>query len=186
MRVPTIAFAGVLAALACAGAPAAAQDVVPEQGERRVQWPVGVESMTATAARVFPAGAGDAFAASPVPVLAPAGLTSADRDAFSNTFGATADGFYAVIPRGAFDVVLNGTVSYVVSPALIKEIPRDGFTYLYEEGDAGTNISFNRFGADYLLEFECRDAINYASDCVTEQEAVELADSLVIVGGGGR
>lgn len=158
------------------------------RGERVVELPVGIESAAAEAARVYPAGAVDRFAASPIPVLAPPTLSETQRTAFSDSFRAVPDGFFAVIPARGYDVVVNGTITYAIAPELIKVIDRGGARYLYEEGETGVSISFSRYGADYLLQFECTDPARAGEDnnCVDEDTVVATAESLSVIGGGGR
>lgn len=177
----TVALAApaVLAAAACAQD----NDPVPTRGEREVAFPVGIESQVEAAASAFPAEAVAEFAKVPIPVLAPSGMNEEERAFFAETFRARPDGFFAVIQGPTFDVIINGTKRFSVSPELVKRIDRDGFFYLYETAFSGANISFTRFGADYLLEFECRSVASIEQTCLTEEDAVGLADSLIVVGG---
>lgn len=154
-----------------------------EKGSRQVEWPVGAQSIAEENARVFPQGAYDRFNEATIPVLAPNDLSPQERTAFANSFRAVEDGYFAVIPRGDTDMLVNGTRSFAIAPQLVKEFQRDGVTYLYQEGDGHVSISFTRYGADYLFQFECRDGEGYANDCTDEDEVVAIIDRLAIVGG---
>ena len=46
---------------------------------------------------------------------------------------------------------------------------------------AGAMVTLSRYGADYLVEFECNGAAGALGDaCVSEEEALEVAQNLVI------
>jgi hypothetical protein len=185
-----VAAVAAVAASVAAGKSAGAQDeasttIVQEIDvrERRVQWPVGAQSIVEANAVVYPQGAEARFAEATIPVLAPDDLSADERRAFTESFRAVTDGYFSVVPRGDTDILINGTRSYAVAPELVKRFQRDGVSYLYQEGDGHVSISFSRYGADYLLQFECRDGEGYANDCTNEAEVVEVIDRLTIVGG---
>ena len=45
--------------------------------------------------------------------------------------------------------------------------------------EAGASLSFSRYGADYLIEFECRE-VDSPDGCITEAQAKEFAESLFV------
>lgn len=192
------AMAAALAAASIAS-PALAQssDPVPTQGVREIDWPVGVASMNAASVRTFGAGVFQRFSQSPIPVLAPAQMDEDDREAFADTFRPLSNGYFAVIHGERYDVIVNGTRSFSVAPAGARVTERDVASEpLFEPAEIGANVSLNRYGVDYLLEFECNEAPPLGSstvvlpmgavpNCVDYDEAMSFANSLVIVGGGG-
>lgn len=180
-------FAAGLGAMALAqdSATNAPRDAVPTRGERQIEWPVGIQSMRDAGAAVFPEGAASRFAGAPIPVLAPTKLDAEQRQAYLDSFRSVKDGFFAVVPGATYDVVVNGTKSYAVAPASAGFEERDTRNYLFEPAENGANVSFQRFGVDFLLQFECKAAVGEGT-CVTENEAKGFADNLTVVGGGGR
>ena len=46
-------------------------------------------------------------------------------------------------------------------------------------GEGEATMSFSRFGADYTIQFECKQ-IDGGDTCITEAEAKEFADSLFV------
>jgi hypothetical protein len=158
-------------------------DSTPARGERDVEFPVVAESV---ANSLFP-GDGAAFASATVPVLAPSAMSREQASTFVSSFRATPDGYFAQLGQENFDVVVNGTRVFAVAPESAGARPPDAAPYRFSESDTGVNVSFNRFGADYSIDFVCRGAGGAeANECITEAQAAEFVDRLVPVGGGGR
>jgi hypothetical protein len=49
----------------------------------------------------------------------------------------------------------------------------------FTTSDASAQLTFSRYGADYLIEFECRE-VDGPEGCITEAEAKEFAESLFV------
>jgi hypothetical protein len=49
----------------------------------------------------------------------------------------------------------------------------------FTTSEGAAQLAFSRYGADYVIEFECRE-IDGAESCITEPEAKEFADSLFV------
>lgn len=113
----------------------------------------------------------------PVPILLPTGgPASVATNGRGPRFKQTADGYYAAYPYENYDVIVNGT-NEVIGPR--ADGPRDE-TAKFTATAAGAQISLSRYGADYLVEFECYEINPETGTCVEEAEALEVAESLVI------
>lgn len=118
-----------------------------------------------------------------VPVLLPdepVGVASAGgEDALQ--FRPMADGYFAVKKGDIYDMIINGTDRLVARPdgqgtAIDTEL-------VFEETMTGSQVSFSRYGASYLVEFMCNDpATAIKGSCVTEAEAVAEVEKLLIAG----
>ena len=114
-----------------------------------------------------------------VPVLLPTGIVtvqSADGTG-GPAFRPTDDGYFARYPGPSYDVVVHGT--NVVADVAGEAIKRDEAMTFIDLMD-GAQVSLSRYGADYLVTFECK-AISGGENCVAEEEALEVARNLVIV-----
>jgi len=75
-------------------------------------------------------------------------------------------------------VIVNGTNEVIGTRG---DGPRDE-TMKYTATAAGAQVSLSRYGADYLVEFECYTINPATGTCIEEDEAIEVAESLVIRG----
>ncbi len=158
-------------------------DPTPTPGEREVEFPVVAQAVTDN---LFPGGGDAKFAESSVPVLAPAAMSTDQAETFADSYQTTPDGYFARMPSEEFDVVVNGTRAYAVAPEAAGAQTRDTSAFQFSESDTGLSVTFNRFGADYSIDFVCRGAGGDAGGCVDETKAAEFVERLVPVGGGGR
>ena len=119
--------------------------------------------------------------APPVPVLLP---TAPVRPAGASNgqqpqFRPVPDGYFAVFPGAEYNLIVNGT-------NLVTDIPgvenRETEDMTYSETTTGAIVSFSRYGADYLVEFECLGSGEEGGDCITEEEAMAVAEEIVISG----
>lgn len=114
---------------------------------------------------------------SPVPMLLPSGaVTVQSADARPTVPVVTKDGYFATYKLPRYDAIVNGSQSAIASgrPA------QDGKEAMqFTMGEASAQLAFSRYGADYLIEFECRE-VDGAESCITEAEAKEFADSLFV------
>lgn len=88
------------------------------------------------------------------------------------------DGYFATVPGATYDIIINGTNIIADLDGKTKtrsETPRFAFT------STGAEVTLSRYGADYLIQFECRDAIG-EDNCITEADALALADKLTVQG----
>lgn len=111
-----------------------------------------------------------------VPMLLPGGIvqTASDRPTPPRI---TKDGYFATYHLPRYDVIVNGSSkAYAVSgqaPAADKSEMK--FTTV----EAGAQLTFSRYGADYVIEFECRE-VDGPEGCITEAQAKEFAESLFV------
>ena len=49
----------------------------------------------------------------------------------------------------------------------------------FQTSEGSAQLAFSRYGADYLIEFECRE-IDSPEGCITEAQAKEFAESLFV------
>lgn len=119
---------------------------------------------------------------SKVPVLMPSGLVQPASNE-PPSVKATKDGYFARFRAAKYDLVVNGSAAFVKDPdaAPKVETASNAENYKFEQVDGGATLAFSRFGADYFMEFECREGGEDAS-CVTEAEAIDIAKKLRIAG----
>lgn len=119
--------------------------------------------------------------APPVPVLLPAGpiapasVTGGERPKVVPV----ADGYYASYPGGAYDMEINGTDRLVAAPG--RGLTPTDTDLRFEETMVGAQVSFSRYGASYIVEFSCNNAVPNQS-CVSEEEAIAAVNELLIAG----
>jgi len=119
-------------------------------------------------------------AAPPVPVLLPSGqVRSAGAD--RPRYRALDDGYFAKYPGLDYDLVISGTNEWFSGGSRGTEaVASDA---VFTRTITGAQVALNRYGAAYLLEFECREAEGRdPSACIDEDEALAVAEQLVITG----
>ncbi len=88
----------------------------------------------------------------------------------------TKDGYFATYHLPRYDVIVNGSgKAYQAGSPPAGEKTEMKFTTV----EAGAQLAFSRYGADYLIEFECRE-IDSPEGCITEAQAREFAESLFV------
>jgi hypothetical protein len=140
-----------------------------------IDWPAAQADLAARPGDVvIPQSVGDGPLL--VPMLLPGGIvqTQSDRPTPPRI---TKDGYFATYHLPRYDVIVNGSLKAFVAagqaPAADKETAR------FQTVEAGARLSFSRYGADYEIEFECRQ-IDSPEGCITQSEAMEFADSLFV------
>jgi hypothetical protein len=157
-----------------ASGPQRPEGTVPVEVESEIDWP---------AARQDASGeAGIAVAVtSPIPILAPSTATAQSFDPAQKNFGVTADGYYAKFPGPRFDMIVNGTKTGILAPrsAPLPREPIKDFSFNYSE--TGAEVAFNRYGASYLVTFECKNNV-VPEQCITEEQARAAIEEFILVG----
>jgi hypothetical protein len=110
----------------------------------------------------------------PVPMLLPSGIVQ-PQNARPPTIVTTDDGYFATYQTPRYDAVVNGSAAAVATGSA----PSDKTQMQFDVTDGGAQLAFSRYGADYLIEFECRQ-IDGGETCITEDEAKAFADSLFV------
>lgn len=119
--------------------------------------------------------------APPVPVFLPSVPVVAQGGEAAIRFQPTSDGYYAFFPGEAYDTVVNGTNVVIADPGASAPPARtDAFNF--QPTTTGAQVAFSRYGADYLVEFECKEMVNDLPACITEEQAVAFARDLAISG----
>lgn len=117
--------------------------------------------------------------APPVPVLLPSGIVIPAGAETQVRFQPLADGYFASYPGAAYDIIVNGTNEVIGQSARMD----DGLDKInFQATASGAQVALSRYGADYLVEFECNDADGGGADCISEDEALDVARKLVIAG----
>ena len=118
-----------------------------------------------------------------VPVLLPSQpITAASADGRpSFKVVPLADGYYAVFDGEAYDMIING--SDRLAPHNAGDPSLDPEAFRFEETITGAQVSFKRYGASYLVEFNCNGRRpGPDGNCVDEPEAIAAVQDLLISG----
>lgn len=117
-----------------------------------------------------------------VPVLLPdEPVTVAATGENNLDFRPMADGYFAVRKGEIYDMIINGTHRLVVRPDDTGTVTDTALKF--EETMTGSQVSFSRYGASYLVEFMCKDPATAAKgSCVSEEEALAEVEKLLIAG----
>lgn len=118
--------------------------------------------------------------APPVPVLLPTGIVVPQGAEGGVRFQPMSDGYFAAYPGIDYDIVVNGTNEVIGIDSADSAQAEPVLTYTPTM--TGAQVSFSRYGADYLVEFECKSILGGKADCITEQEALDVTNKLVIAG----
>lgn len=115
-----------------------------------------------------------------VPILLPTGIVSVQRAGTGPTIRQTNDGYFARYPGLKYDIVVHGTneIAAAAGDTIIRDEDFD-FVDLMD----GAQVSLSRYGADYLISFECNGAEGGMASCIDQEEAFEVARGLIISGG---
>jgi len=88
----------------------------------------------------------------------------------------TKDGYFATYHLPRYDVIVNGSSkAYDAGSPPAGDKTEMKFTTV----EAGAQLAFSRYGADYVIEFECRE-VDSPEGCITEVQATEFAESLFV------
>lgn len=118
-------------------------------------------------------------AAAPVPILLPSGIVSVAGTENSPRFQPLSDGYFAAYPGTEYDIIVNGT-NEISGEARTAQNANTEPQFLATA--AGAQVSFARYGADYLIEFECNEISGADGTCISEEDALRIADELIIAG----
>jgi hypothetical protein len=113
----------------------------------------------------------------PVPMLLPSGIVTTQSATDRPTPPVvTDDGYFATYHLPKYDAIVNGSMRAYAAGGQAAQGDREAMRFT--QGDASAQLSFSRYGADYLIEFECREVDG--DSCITEAEAKEFAESLFV------
>lgn len=116
--------------------------------------------------------------APPVPVLLPTGIVTAQTvEGRGPTYQPLDDGYFASYPGPVYSVTISGTnVVYDTNGEDAGDMDA-----VFVPTMTGGQVSLSRYGADYLIEFECVGP-GAGNACIDEAEALDVARGLVIAG----
>lgn len=95
------------------------------------------------------------------------------------TFTPVPDGYFAVVQGDAYDMIINGSDKLVAAPEGMEPLATGDMRF--EDTLTGSQVTFSRYGASYLVEFACKDAAPSTS-CVSEDDAVKAVEDLLLAG----
>lgn len=157
-----------------AQAPQIATPAGPEQTASQIDWEAARSARASSDVNSSNVTTQNATGAAPeVPVLLPSGIVQA-QNARPPAMIVTDDGYFATYEMPAYDAIVNGTMSAYGAQRVDR-----GDAMQFTISEASAQLSFSRFGADYLVEFECRQ-VDDGEVCITEDEARAFADSLFV------
>lgn len=164
-------------------APATPDGVVTEV-DRTVDWDAAAAKAGVTGKTVVSAQSVGVDVQSPVPMLALPTISAQSVDSGKQIVKATGDGYFATFPGAKYDVVVTGTKKAykapdTAPPPTVSTQSVDEFSY--SQTDTGAEVTFKQFGADYLVQFECKRP-DETQSCINEAEARGVVESLVMVG----
>lgn len=113
----------------------------------------------------------------PVPMLLPSGVVTAQGAGDRPTAPViTGDGYFATYHLPKYDAIVNGSNKAYQIPG---QAAGDKTVMKFTKGEATASLTFSRYGANYTIDFECRQ-VDGGDSCITEAEAKEFADSLFV------
>jgi hypothetical protein len=162
---------------AAAGEEAPVQVASAPSQEGQIDWAKAQADFTAKRpadAPVLPQSVQDK--PSPVPMLLPSGIvqTASDRPTPPVV---TKDGYFATYHLPRYDAIVNGSMKAYTGTGSAAAGDKEAMKFTM--GEAVASLAFSRYGADYLIDFECRE-IDGPTSCITEAEAKEFAESLFV------
>ncbi len=164
--------------------PAAAAENAVTEVDHNVDWAAAAAKAGATGKTVVSAQSVGVEAQSPVPMLALPNISAQAVDSGKQTVKSTGDGYFATFPGAKYDVVVAGTKKAYKAPEsapppVVSTQSVDEFQF--SETETGAEVTFKQFGADYLVQFNCKKQ-DPTKSCITEKEARDVVESLVMVG----
>jgi hypothetical protein len=86
-----------------------------------------------------------------------------------------------VFPGEDYNLIVNGTNEVTnVSSGEAGDGNSEDMKFIATS--TGAMVSFSRYGADYLVEFECLGSGAEGGSCITEEDALAVAEEIVISG----
>lgn len=147
----------------------------PQVVEGTIDWAAARDARSKSAITDSPITVASAETPPAVPVLLPSGIVT-PQNAAPPKLVTTEDGYFATYKTLKYDAIVNGTKkSYAAGAAPAGDKTAMKFT----TGEASAQLAFSRFGADYLIEFECKE-VDGADSCITEDEAKVFGESLFV------
>jgi hypothetical protein len=112
----------------------------------------------------------------PVPMLLPSGVVSAQSADRPTPPVVTDDGYFATYHLAKYDAIVNGSNKAYTSGQAAAGNKEE---MKFQTGEASASLSFQKYGASYTIDFECRQ-VDGGDSCITEKEAKDFANSLFV------
>ena len=112
----------------------------------------------------------------PVPMLLPSGVVSAQSADRPTPPVVTDDGYFATYHLPKYDAIVNGSNKAYTSGQAATGNKEE---MKFQTGEASASLSFQKYGASYTIDFECRK-VDGGDSCITEKEAKDFANSLFV------
>lgn len=159
-----------------------ATDAVMTQSVSTIDWAAAQADLAAqagvSAEGLVTAQSSVADAPPAVPILLPSGIVTAQSSG-GVRFRPMDDGYFAAYPGDRFDIIVNGTNVVADAAARVGDPSADP---VFTATVAGAQVALSRYGADYLIEFECHEFDPGTTTCIEELEALNIAESLIVAG----
>lgn len=158
--------------------PAAGPRVKPAS-KSTIDWDAAREDLSGGSAGLITIQSVDEAPAE-VPVLLPTGIATSQSADAGPVFRRTDDGYFAYYPGATYNITVNGTNQVITTEALEDTNPDR--KPLFSVTIAGAQVWLTRYGADYVVEFECNELVDETGTCIEEDEAMDIANRLIVVG----
>lgn len=119
--------------------------------------------------------------APPVPVLLPTGIVTVASEGNGPSFQPLSDGYFAAYPGEKYDIIVNGT-NQVIGTATGGSARSPDREMRFQDTLSGAQVSFSRYGADYLVQFECKEVSGEQASCIGRAKALKITEDLLIAG----
>ncbi|WP_084398452.1 hypothetical protein [Henriciella aquimarina] len=145
-----------------------------------IDWEAARNDLAASGERDTTFSIQSGSSAPPVPVLLPTGpVRTASAGGEPPQFRPLDDGYYAMYPGEDYTLIVNGTNEVTDAPGDASADPGE---IKYTPTSTGAIVTFVRYGASYMVEFECKGSGQEGGDCISEEEALTVAEDIVISG----
>lgn len=150
--------------------------------KRQIDWEAARSDLAASGGQDTTFNIQSGSSAPPVPVLLPsAPVRPASAGGPQPQFRPVPDGYFAVFPGEDYNLIVNGTNEVTnVSSGEAGDGNSEDMKFIATS--TGAMVSFSRYGADYLVEFECLGSGAEGGSCITEDDALAVAEEIVISG----
>ena len=112
----------------------------------------------------------------PVPMLLPSGVVSSQSADRPTPPVVTDDGYFATYHLPKYDAIVNGSNKAYTSGQASTGNKEE---MKFQTGEASASLSFQKYGASYTIDFECRE-VDGGDSCITEAQAKDFANSLFV------
>ena len=142
-----------------------------------IDWSAAREDLSAASGSTVTIQSADEAPAE-VPVLLPTGIVISQSADAGPVYRTTPDGYIAFYPGPEYNIVVNGTNESIASDAMISDNPDKA--PLFSATTGGAQVWLTRYGADYIVEFECNATVSEEETCISEEDAMTIVEKLIV------